>query len=495
MTINRKALNYAITARPEERKYLFGKDFSLFMCYYFLDYIKYPFAPFHYQWFQDFQDLTDGKIKELALIAFRESAKTSMSKIYLLWLICYKKKKYINVDSFDKENAERLLFDVVSELQQNKRLIADFDQLFNKQRNDNEKSVKRVSNFVTNNGVRVEAHSTQESVRGRVHGSQRPDFFLFDDIETIKTRDSKAYTKQVADHLTEAIAGVDSGEYSIVYLGNYITEYGNIAELEKRAKGNDKFVFRKVPVIEGNETTWPGKYVLTNDEVLDTGKVSLEERRQLLGSQAFMSEMMNQPIDESDQEFKRDYWQEAEEKDFIHMDHNIFITVDMAVSEKTSADSTGIVINRVTRENKWYVTAYKLKTNSKGVIDHLFYIWDLYKPSIIGVEETSFTMAIKPYLDEEMRKRNVFMTIRPLKHNSTQKETRIRGLIPRWENKSIFMVGNCDDLWEDMRVFPRGQHDDILDAFAYQDQIAYVPNRVSDYAHIEEDVLYKDIGI
>lgn len=493
--INKKVIEYAIDARPEERIFLFENDFLSFFVFYFTQYIKYKFSDFHFNWFDQFKKLTDGEIKELALIAFRESAKTSISKIYLIYLICYQKKKYINVDSFDKENAERILFDVVSELQQNRRLIADFGQLFNEKRRDTEATVKKISNFITSNGVRVEAHSTQESIRGRIHGSQRPDFFLFDDIETIKTRDSKAYTKQVADHLSEAIAGVDSGDYSILYLGNYITEYGNISELEKRAKDNAKFVFSKVPVIENNIPTWPDKYVLTDEEALATSKVSLEERKRLLGSQVFMAEMMNMPIDESVQEFKREYWQEAKLDDIQHRDHNIFITFDTAVSEKESADSTGVVVNRVSKENKWYITAYKLKTNTKGIIDHLFYVWELYKPMIIGIEETTFSMAVKPFLDEEMRKRNIFMTIRPLKHQSTQKETRIRGLIPRWESKSVFMIGDCDDLWSEMRVFPRGQHDDVLDALAYQEQIAYKPfNDNSTQTYVYKPI-YEDIGL
>jgi hypothetical protein len=36
---------------------------------------------------------------------FRESAKTSISKILLVYLIVTEKRRYINVDSFDKGNA------------------------------------------------------------------------------------------------------------------------------------------------------------------------------------------------------------------------------------------------------------------------------------------------------------------------------------------------------------------------------------------------------
>ena len=93
-------------------------------------------------------------------------------------------------------------------------------------------------NFVCENGVRIEAHSTQESVRGRLHLNQRPDALIADDIETNKTKESKAYTKQVRDHVTEAMAGMATNGF-ILYLGNYITEYGNIAWLMERAKSNE----------------------------------------------------------------------------------------------------------------------------------------------------------------------------------------------------------------------------------------------------------------
>ena len=96
-----------------------------------------------------------------------------------------------------------------------------------------------------------------------------------------------------------------------------------------------------------------------------------------------------------------------------------------------------------------------------------------------------------------MRKRNIFVTIRELDHKQTAKETRIRALIPRWESKSIFLIGNNDDLLQEMRVFPRGQHDDVLDSLAYGEQIAYKPYDSRDLNDIlgPEEPLYPLIGI
>lgn len=495
MQINKQALNKVITGTPDERKYLCEQDFSLFMAYYFLDYIKYPFAGFHFDMFQDLKDLMAGKYREVAWIMFRESAKTSIAKIFLVYLICYKKKRYINVDSFDKENAERILFDIVSTLQTNNRLIADFGQLYNAPREKDKATMKRVSNFVTNNEIRVEAHSTQESIRGRLHKDQRPDFFLFDDIETNKTRDSKAYTEQVIKHLEEVLAGL-SVDASVLYLGNYITEYGSINLLKKRAETDHKLLYRDVPVILDGVPTWPGKYALSDSEASQTGKVSLEDKQRQLGSQVFASEMLNRPIDDSVAEFKKEWIQTATEEDLKHLNYLTFIAIDTAVSKKDSADFTGITIDRVSSEGKRYVTAYKMKINSTELIEHIFFLQEKYKPEILGIEETSYLLAIKPFMEEEMRKRNKHFTITPLKHGGIKKETRIRGLIPLMENKSVFFVGDCTALEEEMRVFPRGLHDDVLDSFQYAEQIAFKPYDEDSFDVFEEEKpLYPSIGV
>lgn len=474
--MTKQALERMMNGTKEERVFLAEQSFMLFAIYYFSEYFKYGIADFHKDFNNDLHDLVNGDIREVAWIAFRESAKTSYAKLFIIWLIQYGKRKYINVDSFDKENSERILFDVAFEMTNNARLRADFGVLFSKERSMNDVKQNRVNNFVTENGIRVEAHSTQESVRGRIHLNQRPDFILFDDIETNKTKSSDAYTKQVRDHLTEAQAGMSPDGF-ILFLGNYITEYGNIQWLMDRAKKDTGLRIRNVPILIDGKPSWEAKYALTDEEAKATGKVSIEDKQRQLGSLVFSYEMMNQPIDEMMAEFKKEFAQFAVEADIKEKEYNCFITVDSAVSEKESADYTGITINRVTTDNKWYITCYRLKVNSKDLIDHLFYLKDKYSPMFIGLEETSFTMAIQPFLEEEMRRRNKFFTVTPVKHKGTNKETRIRGLIPRWESKSVFLVGDNSELLDEMRAFPNAPHDDVIDSLSMQLPHARAPHR------------------
>jgi phage terminase large subunit-like protein len=368
------------------------------------------------------------------------------------------------------------LFDVAFELVNNKRYRADFGVLFSKEKSIDEIKQNRINNFVCENGVRVEAHSTQESVRGRLHLAQRPDLLTIDDFETNKTKSSEAYTKQINDHITEAMAGM-APNGCILYCCNYLSEYGNVQWLINRAKEDKNIRVRNIPVMTDNQPTWASKYALTDEEAQKTGKVSIEDKQRQLGSLVFSYEMMNKPIDEMTAEFKKEFAQFQTEEYLKHIETSCFITIDSAVSEKESADFTGVTINRVSSENKWYINTYRLKYNSKDLIDHLFYLNKTYKPTFLGLEETTFTMAIQPFLQEEMRKRQIFFTVTPVKHKGIQKELRIRGLIPRWESKSIFLVGDNLELLDEMRVFPNGQHDDCLDSLSMQLQQARPPHR------------------
>ena len=207
--LTQETLEYMLTCPKEERIFLAQESFALFVVYYFNHYFSVPFAEYHYEMLEDAQKLVEKEeLRELAWIMYRESAKTTIAKLFIIWLITFKKRSYLNVDSADKENSERILFDVAYELSNNQKLIEDFGILYPRKKGIDEVKQTRINNFVTENGIRVEAHSTQESIRGRLHLNQRPDFLLLDDFEINKTKDSLAYTKQIQEHITEAMGGM-----------------------------------------------------------------------------------------------------------------------------------------------------------------------------------------------------------------------------------------------------------------------------------------------
>lgn len=248
---------------------------------------------------------------------------------------------------------------------------------------------------------------------------------------------------------------------------------GRLLQAEK--DGGEHWEVVKFPAIalqdeefrKAGDPLWEEKYNLE----------ALQNIKKTIGTYDWAALFQQEPVLSETQEFKPQFFQYRNIEQVRALKTNAYLTIDTAISQKASADYTGFCLNFVDSENKWNIKAWKLRMSPMELIDTLFDLQLEYRILNIGIEETIYLQAIKPFLDEEQRKRNRFLRITPLKHNQIQKETRIRGLIPRYESYSIFHIkGHCEELEEEQIQFPKGVHDDVLDAEAYQVQIAQQPN-------------------
>lgn len=444
----------------------------------------------------DVHDLIDGKIRELAWIQFRESAKTSFSKGLLLYLICFQLDDYINVDSYAKENAERILYDVTWELQTNERIINDFGQIYTAERSKHQISQKRIGNFVTNppeggTGIRVEAHSTQEPVRGRLHGAKRPGLIVIDDFEVKKTIRSEVHTQNIREHIQEFKGGIDSVRGRILYLGNYLSEFANVQSIIEHSKVDPKLRVRIVPILdEGGNPTWPEKYVKTDSEANESGLVSIEGLKNMMWTpegedEDFMAEMMCQPIDYSNSRFKREwmaenryYEEELEGKTLYN-----FMMLDNAPSTNEDTDWQGCTVISVDENDIWYVRyAKRLRLNTPQLIDELYRLHSIYDLKVVGVEQKAFEDLILPYIEKRGKELKQLMYAVELKDRGRRKEDRIEGrLQPRFATGRIklkhYALDDTNELVRELARFPHGKNDDLMDSLQYGDEIAYAPQR------------------
>ncbi len=514
-------MEFLKSASKEARTKATKEHFGYFLTYYFPHYVMSKFATFHYDMMGDIHDLIDLRIRELAWFMFGESAKTSFAKAFIIYMIVYDIDPYINADAFDSTNSERVLFDIIHELQLNRRLREDFGELYNVSRTQTEATQKRIKDFITNpkrddtgniikEGVRCEAHTTQESVRGRTHGPMRPGFVLMDDFETKMTLRSEVATTQIKTHIQEFKRGLDSSRHRVLYLGNMLSEFGNVQSIVDRVPQDSNLRVRVIPVCLGtlanmHSPTWPERWVLTDEEGKQTGKPSIESKKRDMwtsenGDGDFQAEMLCQPINPEGQDFSKKWFKYKTRKEVDDMITRKFATIDSALSKKTSGnkdpDFTGVTKNYIAENNDWHFSARRYAINSKGLIDLIFRLDDEGFEKI-GLEETAFTQAIEPFFIEECEKRNKYPYVIPLKHGGIMKETRIRGLIPRYETGKIYHIeGECHDLEEEALRFPNGAHDDVLDSAQYQNKISEAPYAQRNEQEQEEEApLYEDIGI
>lgn len=521
--------------RKEVRTNNIKDHFGYFVAYYLKHYVRSEFGDFHYDMMADVHDLLEHRIREVAWFMFGESAKTSFAKALILYMIAYDTEPYINTDAFDSTNSERILFDIVWELQTNQRFIEDFGEKYNTKRTHDEVTQKRVKDFVTNpmkddfgnitkEGIRIEAHSTQESVRGRVHGSMRPGFVLLDDFETKKTLKSEAATNQIRTHIQEFKRSLDSRRRRVLYLGNILSEYGNVQSVIERAKVDSELRVRVVPICQGtlmeglHTPTWPERWTVTDADAQETGKLSIEAKKRSMwtpeeGDLDFQAEMLCQPVDETRAIFKREWFQTVTWENLMQKKLAAYVTLDTPSRKEgevsKEGDYVGICINWIDKEGKWHLKAWREKLGPTAIIEKMFGLYAFLiqagtPPVKFGWEDTAFTRGLEPMFRHEQRMRQIFLPLMWLKHAGRSKEDRIRtGLLYRYETRSVFhLEGECNDLENELIRFPDSPYDDTSDATAYQSDIArpagterprdIQPERVIDTAYGKIKPAYED---
>lgn len=202
----------------------------------------------------------------------------------------------------------------------------------------------------------------------------------------------------------------------------------------------------------------------------------LNRTKKTLGPYKWSALYQQNPVDEESQEFKSLWFKYRTIDEIARMNTRKFLTIDPASAMRGKSDNIGVVLNFVDRENKWNFMSWKLRMNGPELIDFMFKIHNEYGFEKVGIEEGVYQQVIKPYLDIEMRKRNTFFVVVELKHQQQAKVLRIRGLMPYYSSGTIFhLTGMCNDLEEEQVRFPKGAHDDVVDAAAYQIQLAETP--------------------
>lgn len=419
----------------------------------------------------------------MILIMFREAAKTAWAKIFVLWCICYGKKHYIKYICFDEKKAKGHLYDIAIELQSNERILEDFGSLFFEGEfeddGDDTSEKKAIGEFITSNKIRVQAGSTGISTRGDVFGPYRPDLYILDDFETDKTKGSIPRTREVINFIDELLGGI-SVDCNIIFLCNRISRHGSVKYLENKALSNPNWKKLEVRLESRVEKkiAWPSKYVRTDAEAHainatredpKTHVVSIESKKRDLGTARYEQEMNNTPVDDADSRYKP-LWisknQYVSTPALTQMD--VVMAVDPNAGQSELADFMGICVLGRDRNTKLrYVLAmYALKLTIDQQLIKLKEIYDQWNPAHIGIEVVRSQRALF-----ELAKSKHHFRLRELNPEGQDKITRSSYVEPLVENGTIKFNPNHTAFHDELLAFPFGDHDDMVDAFVYANQM------------------------
>lgn len=226
------------------------------------------------------------------------------------------------------------------------------------------------------------------------------------------------------------------------------------------------------------------KAIDDNGELLFPGKLSLEfldSAKRTLGSYIFANQYLNEIIPADRQTFKREWFRYYSS---LPNQLTTFVFIDPALSEADTADNTGVLVVSLDCEKEWYIRyAQRHRISPTELISFVFKLNETFSPNIIGIEEISYQKALLYFLDEEMRRRKVTLPVKGVRYpNKNSKQTRILSLVPRFEFGHCLMKQGLNDLELELLKFPRGAHDDLIDALAGIEYIAYPPQKEQEWA-------------
>ena len=305
-----KQIYFDLYNNREKRLIMTKKSLFLFTLYYLGHYFKNAPASFHKEMCAD---LSNDELQMILFIMFRWSAKTTFVKADFLRNIVFWLRRMMFWSSADWVSAWDNLFDIAVNLQSNRKILADFWELYWSSKEEVRTSKKTsVYNFHTSNWVRVMATAIWGSLRWKNFDWERIDYIVYDDIETNVTIRSASTTLKTIKYIDESLTALGPNS-KVIVLWNRISDIWVIAYLEQKLKdvGRTAKVLEKAAIEKGN-STWPERYLLTDKEYFS---FTLEERKYLFSletirrtsntnwKKVFEQEYLNQPMVDWDRFF------------------------------------------------------------------------------------------------------------------------------------------------------------------------------------------------
>ncbi len=202
----------------------------------------------------------------------------------------------------------------------------------------------------------------------------------------------------------------------------------------------------------------------------------LQRARRTMGSMLFANQYQNTVIPDEERRFKSE-WLKYGTQDFIGPTSH-FAFIDPAIGQKGHHDYTGIAVVQVNTDGNWYLKlAARYRLTPTEIVEKMFSLHREFNLVALGVEIVAYQEALLYMFDQEAKRRQKIVPVKGIKRSSASKETRILGLVPRFEWGRIMIAPGMRDFEDEYTSFPRGAHDDILDALCSLEELVHYPQR------------------
>ena len=462
----------------------FGKLFSP------QDFLASATPPFH---IEVGKLLVDRSINQLALVLPRDHAKSTLAACAVLHRFVFATKErpeFICWVGEAQDQAVDNLAWIQNHIYENPAIHYYFGDLEGDKWTKNE--------FTMKNGCRMIAKGTAQRLRGKKQLSTRYTGIILDDFESELNTKTPEARKQIKDWVTAAVyPAIDFDKGGFLWCNGTIVHYDSFL--------NELVRNHQMATNNGEEFSWD---LITHKAILDNGTPlwpsrwpmkKLEERKQFYidsGTPSkFYQEYMNQAKSPEDQVFAEEDINDNLYKGHARFDEqanswyikfedgsqeyiNIYIGVDPASTLGARNDYSVIMVAGVTSSNDFYVLEYwRKRVLPMECADEIFKIAKRYSPiRRINIETISYQEMLRNYVQRQSKEQGIFLPgiEQGIKGygNQKKKDRLFEGLQPMFKAGAVHLKRTQHEFIGELIDFPKGSHDDIIDAFWLSTQFA-----------------------
>jgi len=377
----------------------------------------------------------------------------------------------ILIDSETYSKAKDFLSEVKGHLEDNTRYREIFHVIHGCYPDDNKKdpSVRwtdRAVDLACRTYKRKEPSISVSGIDRSINGMHY-DLVIADDLHSERNVTNKDMIDNVKRHYKLIFSLLDPGKPMVV-IGTRWDYQDLYQEMLENERHRFNVIIRKAHFPTSDQLFFPER--LTEE--------FLAEQKKTQGSYIYSCQYENEPVDDETATFKMSYmnrikWELVKDKPI-----NWFMAIDPG-GDGAYSDFAAFVLAGMDYQQEIYVRQVHRAKMTYSQIVKLMFDWHLkYAPRTIALETVATQKSIQYILNSEQKDRGIWLPVREITSRQSTKEDRIEALAPFYEFGRVHHIEECnqlEDLEYELLHFPKGQHDDMIDALATILEIASPP--------------------
>lgn len=311
----------------------------------------------------------------------------------------------------------------------------------------------------------VVARGAEQAVRGILWHNKRPSLIIVDDLEGDEQVMSKERREKLRDWFNNALLPCGADNLRVRFLGTIL----HMDSLLERLLTDDEngwvgYRFRAHKSFDNfKDILWPEKFT--------EARLRRERQRYISAGNpsGYSQEYLSHPVAEADAYFRKTDLRAMTENDreqpLLH-----YAAIDFSIGQGDKGDPCAIVVGGMSPDGiLMVIEVISERMDPLQSIERMFELQERYDIVKWVVEDENIAKAIGPFLDAEMRKRQVYLPLERIRPHK-DKQARATSIQARMRAGGVHFdqeAGWWFDFYQEMINFPRGKHDDRVDALAW----------------------------